>query len=237
MSESLLFELVVPCFNEGPALSKLIQEFQRAAQAHGLSSKDTKLVLVNNGSTDETQLLLDNEKQKETGEWFRTLTLPLNQGYGGGILRGLETTQAPWVGYTHADLQCPLRDAFKCFEECRELGKMSLIRGVRQRRHWVDWVVSRCYELAVGLLWNFWIYDLNAQPKVFSRGLISLLKQAPKGISFDAFVLHQAEKAGFQLEKIPVFLLQRPHGSSHWAQNPIKRIRTFWLVLKDLRQI
>ena len=236
MSESLLLELVVPCFNEGPSIPKLIQEFQQTAKARGLSSKETKLVLVNNGSTDETLSLIENEKGKQTNEWFRIVHLSQNQGYGGGILKGLESSQAPWVGYTHADLQCPLRDAFKCLDKCREFGELSLVRGVRRKRRVADWFVSRFYDLAVGVLWNFWRYDLNAQPKVFSRGLVRNLKGAPRGISFDAFVLYQAEKSGFRSEKIPVFLFKRLNGVSHWANSPWKRIRTFFFVFKELRQ-
>jgi len=237
MSERLLFELVIPCFNEAFSIPQLIEEFKVAAEARGFKSDECKLVLVNNGSTDQTKEVLEREKQRADAPWFRVVSLMPNQGYGGGILKGLQTTQAPWVGYSHADLQCPLTDAFKAFEKCIKVGRPALVQGLRKNRRLGDWLISRFYELAVGLFWGFWSYDLNAQPKVFNRELIVHLKEAPQGITFDAFVLHQANKVGFEVLKIHVLLLQRLHGASHWAQSPMKKVRTFWKVIRDLQQI
>lgn len=91
----------------------------------------------------------------------------MNQGYGGGIYAGLKTTRAPWVGFTHADLQCDPSDAMRAFLDCKKISGPAIVQGKRKNRDLSDWIVSRVFEFCVGVIWGFWAFDLNAQPKVF----------------------------------------------------------------------
>lgn len=236
MEEMLSFELVIPCFNEAAALSLLIERTVFSAKKKGLTPNQFNLVLVDNGSSDGSQELLKKMKNESYGNWFRIVTLRENLGYGGGILSGLKSTSAPIVGYTHADLQCDPTDAMEAFIECSYLNKKTLIKGRRTSRKFSDWLVSRVYELTVGILWGFWCYELNAQPKVFHKNLVEKLEPSPKGISFDAFVLCTAKKAGFFIKNRKVNIADRLFGESHWAKGIIKRFQTFLRVFQELKK-
>lgn len=235
MVETLQFECVIPCFNEAESLSTLIKKFVQSAQQRSLTPRSFQLVLVDNGSQDRTQELLKELKESEWGGWFSVVRLEKNLGYGGGIYRGLQSTRAPWVGFTHADLQCEPQDAIKAFLLCRN--NPNLIKGRRKNRHWFDWMVSRSFELSVGIIWGFWRFDLNAQPKIFSRELIEKLENPPAGITFDAFVLWSAKKMGIPIREIEVTLASRSHGSSHWNRGVRKRLATFIHVLYELCRV
>lgn len=235
MESSLRFELVVPCFNEMLSLHALIEKTVESAKSRNLNSQQFNLVLVDNGSADGTQQLLGNLKEGFFHDWFRIVRLDHNLGYGGGIVAGLKATTAPIIGFTHADLQCDPADAIEAFLECQNLGEKVLVKGQRVNRNLADWLVSRVYELAVGVLWGFWCYDLNAQPKVFHRTLLSRLKPYPQGIPFDAFVLYSAQKDGFLIQVRKVSLRGRMFGESHWAKGILNRLKTFKRVLQELK--
>lgn len=231
---SLQFELVIPCLNESESLPDLIHQTILAARRFSLTPRDFQLVIVNNGSTDSSKQVLEELKASEEGDWFRVVSLDKNQGYGGGIYSGLKSTSAKWVGFTHADLQCNPEDAMKAFMILKE-GQKLLVKGKRKNRNWLDWITSRGYEIAVGIFWNFWSFDLNAQPKVFDRKLTERLEPHPTGITFDAFVLKKAKEAGLSLRSISVQLEKRRFGESSWANGFKKRALTYLKVLKELR--
>lgn len=237
MTETPHFELVIPCFNEAKSLLSLIQKSAEAALKHGLNSQSFRLILVDNGSEDETPVLLKELQLSSWGSWFRVVTLKKNRGYGGGIWEGLKTADSSFVGFSHADLQCDPSDAIRAFIDCQDNHEFQLIKGKRKNRSPLDWFVSRVFELSVGAIWGFWCFELNAQPKVFSRSLIEKIKNPPGGISFDAFLLWTAKKNGFRIQTIDVTLAPRMHGKSHWNQNLKKRFVTFFRVLNELLRL
>ena len=234
-----LFELVVPCLNESLSLPELVSQTVKAAQLFSLSTSQFQLVIVNNGSTDNSQKVLEELRQSSFSQWFRVVELPTNRGYGGGIYAGLKSTTAPWVGFSHADLQCAPEDAFRALKIAMglesEVQKRVLVQGRRKGRSLIDWITSRGYELAVGIFWGFWCFDLNAQPKVFQRQLIDQLRNPPMGIIFDAFVLKRAHIASFKRVAIPVLVKSRKHGESSWAKGFSQRWKTYRKVISDLR--
>jgi glycosyltransferase involved in cell wall biosynthesis len=237
MIVTLLFELVVPCFNEAESLELLIEKSAHSALEVGLTPQNFQLVLVDNGSRDQTQEILKRLKRTNWGQWFRVETLDLNQGYGGGIYEGLKTTRAPWVGFTHADLQCDPKDAMRAFLDCKQSSVQTIVQGIRKNRDLCDWIISRIFEFSVGIIWGFWAFDLNAQPKVFSRDLLEKIKNPPSGIPFDAFILWTAKKGGFSKKRIEVRLARRRYGRSHWNFGIRKRLNTFFKVVRELLKV
>jgi len=229
------FELVVPCFIEALSLEGLIKETVQAAEKEGLQPENFQLVLVNNGSSDDSLRALQELKTGTLRKWFRVISLEKNQGYGGGVLAGLKNTRAPWVGFFHADLQCHPRFALQAFQVANKSSENILVIGQRGKRNWSEKAVSRAYELCVGVTWRLWRYEINAQPKVFSRLLIEDLEGAPTGITFDAYVLLKAQQKGLIEEIIPVELTPRALGESHWATSFKKRLITFWKVYRELQ--
>ena len=236
MTKTPLFELIIPCFNEAASLSLLIEKTIRAAQSVELTPDEFQLVLVNNGSSDASLEVLSGFQSGSFRHWLRVLNLEENQGYGGGLSAGITSSTAAWIGYSHADLQYDPRDVFRAFREGQTVGGPVLVRGIRSQRNRKDWIVSRLYELAVGVLWGFWCFDINGQPKLFSGELKKYLQRSPRGISFDAYVLLQAKKHQFVFRSIPVDLNARLHGQSHWSRGWKKKLTTYWLVLKELRK-
>jgi len=218
----LEFELVLPCYNESKSLGALIERAVGAARAAGHTPDQFRLVLVENGSKDDSRLALEKLSQGEWRDWFRVVPVTVNQGYGFGLWSGLKTTTAKYVGWSHADQQCDPKDAFKALQLVKADGAPKvLVKGTRSGRNWKDRVVSFVFMVIARLLLRFRFTEINAQPKVFPRELLKEITDPPFTFAFDLYVLFRAMKAGYVVREIPVLFPPRVHGVSNWAA-------TFW---------
>lgn len=102
--------IVVPCYNEEENIPPVLERFRRA-----IGPRDAEVLLVDNGSTDGSAGLL--EKLLPDYPFARTVRVPVNQGYGYGILRGLKDAKGDFIGWTHADLQTDPADVMKAYDE------------------------------------------------------------------------------------------------------------------------
>lgn len=221
------FELVVPAYNEAKNLQMLISRTVEAAQKSGMSSKDFNLLVVNNGSADDSEFVLNELKKTDLADWFSIVKVPINQGYGFGILSGLKASQAPLVGWSHADLQCDPANAFTAMKIVSEsIPGNVLVKGTRTGRNWKDIVVSRVFETIARVVLGLNVHEVNAQPKVFKRDLLKFLENPPKTFAFDLYVLYCAKKHQYEIKTIPVNFPPRIHGVSNWASSFLGRYKT-----------
>ena len=242
-SQTLKFELVLPCYNESQSLEFLITRARGAALTAGLNEGEFRLVMVENGSKDNSRAEFARLREnKEFSPWFTMVPIDNNQGYGYGLSTGLKACTAPIVGWSHADQQCDPADAVKAYfevEGAQRAGHKILVKGVRSGRNWKDIIVSRVFELVARVLLGLKIHELNAQPKVFSRELLNRVTAPPKTFAFDLYVLYQAQKAGLEIRTIPVVFPPRVHGLSNWSSHFLSRYKTIlgminymWALMK-----
>lgn len=221
------FELVVPAYNESRNLNALIEAAVSAARHERFTAEDFKLCIVNNGSTDDSAEVLTRLQDTDLGEWFKVVTVEVNQGYGFGIWSGLKETTAPIVGWSHADLQCDPANAIRAYKIVSESSSSRiLVKGRRSGRNWKDIFVSRVFEFIACIFIGLSSREVNAQPKVFHRSLLNEIINPPKTFAFDLYVLYVAEKVKFQFHEIEVLFPPRIHGVSTWASTFFGRYRT-----------
>lgn len=232
------FELVVPAYNEAKNLPMLIQRAVNAALQEKLSSEEFSFVVVNNGSKDESAAVLKELSEGEYKDWFRVVNVEVNQGYGYGVWQGLKSTKATYIGWSHADMQCDPADAIKAFNILKKSSSSKLlVKGVRSGRDWKDRFVSRVFEFMSFMVLGARIYEINAQPKVFPRELLSKILNPPFTFAFDLYVLYQALKDQYQIQTINVIFPPRIHGVSNWASNFFSRYKTILGMIRYMFQL
>ena len=205
----LVAEIVIPCFNEEKNLKKLVLECKNVTQ---LSEYQVGFILVNNGSTDGShKTFLELVAGIDS---IKYVSLYKNQGYGGGILAGLEQATAPISGWTHADLQTPLTD---CLAGVRSIQNGEVFaKGRRTGRKAGDKLFSLGMGLFESVLFRRRLFDINAQPTIFRTKLVMEWKKPPSDFSLDLYALVMASKAGFKISRFPVKFLPRQFGESKW---------------------
>jgi polyisoprenyl-phosphate glycosyltransferase len=209
-------EIVIPCYNEFENLPHLLDE---AKQVVEISNFQINFILVNNGSSDQTE----NFFQLAQIDGIRFLSTKTNLGYGGGILLGLAAANARYLGWTHADLQTPLSDLLKFLPYLNS--ENIFFKGKRVNRK----IIDRLFSLGMGffesLLFQKRIVEVNAQPTIAEASFLRTLNKPPSDFSLDLYALVMAHRMRLKVMRIEVNFLNRRHGYSKWNSGVTSRIR------------
>lgn len=206
------YSLVIPCYNEARSLPALIARCRKLTE----TVPDCEVVLVDNGSADDSPAVLAGELRD--GEAVRSVRVPVNQGYGHGILEGLRATHGEVIGWTHADLQTDPMDAaagFSLFGASARPDRL-FVKGKRYGRPPADVAFTFGMSIFETLLMRMALRDINAQPTLFHRSLFASWSDPPRDFSLDLFAYVTAKKAGCTVRRFPVLFAERQHGQSHW---------------------
>lgn len=221
--------IVLPCYNEAANLPLILEGYRREWR-----DLPTELILVDNGSTDTTEDVLERELARPVYAFARSLRIETNRGYGHGIHTGLESARGEFLCFSHADMQCSPVDPFRAYRKAsnaREPRRV-VVKGSRAWRGLGPALLTGGMTvLSSAILWKD-LRDNNAQPKLFHRDLLESLRQPPDGFPYDLYVLYRARCAGFDLETIPVRFDARAHGESKWAFSFVSRWRTIWDTIR-----
>lgn len=220
-------EIVLPCYNEGKSIEPIVARARDAAIEFGYDNQRFQLVLVENGSVDNSfEVMTQLKSHPVLGTWFRIVKVDKNQGYGFGLFSGLQSCQAPVIGWSHADQQTDIRDAFRAMNQLKSSPDQVLVKGRRLGRDKKEVFVSRVFALLAKMILGLKFDEINAQPKVFPKQLMLSLANPPKNFCFDLYVLYQASRLGWGIREIEVRFPPRVHGVSNWASTFLGRYKT-----------
>ncbi|MEI6730030.1 MAG: glycosyltransferase family 2 protein, partial [Pseudomonadota bacterium] len=154
------FSLVIPCYNEAKNLPLLLERCKE------ITAPDIEVILVDNGSTDNSAQVLQELLPNYPG--CRSIRVEKNQGYGFGILSGLQAAQGEIIGWTHADMQTDPKDALRGLEFFQKHGNDIFVKGKRYGRPFADVFFTIGMSIFETLLLAKPLWDINAQPTMFS---------------------------------------------------------------------
>ena len=204
--------IIVPCYNEAKNIPLILEKF-----ASVIKRDDVEVILVNNGSTDNSQEILD--ELIPNYKFARVVKVEVNQGYGFGITSGLTEARGEFVGYTHADMQTDPADPIKALEiiEKQPNPKECYIKGNRKGRPLFDQFFTIGMSIFETLYLGVKLWDINAQPNLFHRSFFESIKAScPKDFSLDLYLLYMAKKKGLNVIRFDVTFPPRIHGESSW---------------------
>lgn len=206
------FSLVIPCYNEAANLPLLLERCKEFSSREGI-----EVILVDNGSTDDSAVVLDRLLPAYPG--CRSVRVEVNQGYGFGILCGLRAARGDILGWTHADMQTDPQDALTGLSYFDNAPERVFVKGRRYGRPVADvafTVGMSAFETAL-LLEPLW--DINAQPTLFSRRFFETWASPPHDFALDLYAYYQARVQGLTVHRFPVRFGPRAYGVSHWNVN------------------
>lgn len=221
-----MFSLVIPCYNEEATIELILKKTKNSFLENKI-----ELVLVNNGSTDNTEKILTKLKKNYQHATF--INLRNNLGYGGGILAGLQHCKGEIIGWTHADLQTDPLDAVIAFKQYNSKENKNLyVKGNRQNRPIQDQFFTFGMSIFESILLNKIIYDVNAQPTIFSKDFYESWENPPTDFSLDLYSYYLALKKGLEIKKIKVEFKDRIAGESNWNKGFASKIKFILRTLK-----
>lgn len=229
------FSLIVPLWNEEKNISKLIDLIEKANMT---SLGMRELILINNGSSDNTGYIID--QYAKVFRWIKPFHLTENLNYGGGVYEGLRVAKSKLVCYIPGDLQVLPDDVIRVYEHyLSNVSKKNglFVKGFRVVRQdpIQTQIVSRIYTFLANIVLNLHIKDVNGLPKMFESNLLDLLPaEKMKTFVFDSQLLYAARKNNWEISEIPVTFYSRREGVSSWSK---KRISTYFRIFHQLLKV
>lgn len=230
--------IVVPVFNESRRLEILFaaldSEADRQARLAGLQLAE--IVIVDDGSTDETPKLL--EERKSLDSRLRVIHFERNRGKGAAVRSGVLAATSPYVLVTDVDLSTPLSE-LATLKAALEAGNDLAIgsRGlplsripVHQPRH--RELMGKSFNVALRLLTGLPYRDTQCGFKLFRSQSTKVLfeLQQIEGFAFDAELCLNASRLGLRVAEVPVA----------WSDNrdtKVKLLRSSSRMALDLLRI
>lgn len=208
--------IIIPCYNEEDNIPLLLKRFDEV-----IDTNDIEVILVNNGSSDNSADVLN--RLLPHYRFARTVFVPVNQGYGYGILQGLMAATGDFIGWTHADMQTDPEDVIRALNIISESGDRAIyIKGNRKGRPLFD----QFFTWGMGIFESFYfktsMTDINAQPNIFPREFFENWEHPPYDFSLDLFAVYTAKKKGLRIVRFPVLFPERIHGESKWNNEGLK---------------
>jgi glycosyltransferase involved in cell wall biosynthesis len=206
-----MLSIIIPCYNESANLPTLAQKCVELLK----SNSDVEIILVDNGSKDDSKSILSNLININSDVNLKTVHVETNIGYGFGILSGLNAAAGEVLCWTHADLQTDIFDCVKAYNIWKlEKKDFTLVKGKRRGRGLFDVFFTIAMQVYVFIKLHVMLNDINGQPKLFSKKFFELIKQdAPNDFSLDLYFLFKASKMG-KIVEFPVYFSQRLAGEA-----------------------
>ena len=221
--------LIIPCYNEQDNLSLLFKKLLK------IQAKFNEIILVDNGSTDDTSLIIENFI-KNHNSCIKVLKIKKNIGYGHGIMSGVRKSSGEIVAWTHADLQtdpADVVDAYQAFIS-KNGDRNFILKGKRKKRKFFDNLFTSLMSVVSSIAFNIKLSDINAQPKMFSKDFIKYIDNAPNDFSLDLFILVKAIKMNYTILEYPVIFKNRNYGISKGGGSLFGKVK---LTLRTLSYI
>ena len=194
--------LVVPCYNEEGNVKNLIEKCEKF-----LSNQKHELILVNNGSTDNTEKKIDEFLNIPN---IKKVNVNSNKGFGYGVLQGLLAASGDILSYTHADNQTDPNDVLKGLELLKDKNNSNfLIKGNRINKIKYNWTlfelfVSYAMTIFETILFQKLLYDIHGQPVIFHKNFLKIWKSSPNDMALDLYVYYLAVINKYKIIRFPV---------------------------------
>ena len=162
-----MISVVIPVYNEEKSIKKTVEEIQNVLKDNNLD-KNSEIIIVNDGSTDNTKKELKKCNVK-------IINNPINMGYGFSLKRGINAAKNETIVITDADSTYPF-DAVPELLKIKNEG-FDLVIGARTGKYYKQSIFKRFLRRRLRKIVEFVaekkVKDVNSGLRVFDKSLVT----------------------------------------------------------------
>jgi glycosyltransferase involved in cell wall biosynthesis len=202
----LSVSVIIPVYNDAGSIEKTISQIHRAFKESAVETYE--IILVDDGSTDNTAAVLENAKDTLD---VRLFVHDQNRGYGAALKTGIRHSSFDTIAITDADGTYPVKDIPKLY---KEMGYYDMVVGARTGkdvniplvRRPAKWFLRKLANYLTGVK----IPDLNSGLRVFrKKDIMTFFGILPRGFSFTTTITLAMLTNDMQIKYIPIDYLKR----------------------------
>lgn len=199
--------VIIPLYNEAECLPKLVEQLNAFL---AVSPIQTIVLFINDGSTDNSQQLIESITARDTR--YHYLKLLSNQGLSSAIKAGIDHSKTTLVGYIDADLQTSPMDFLLLLDH---IPQFDLAMGIRVNRNdgLVKRISSKVANTVRRLLINDGIVDTGCPLKIMKT---EFAKAIPFFTGMHRFLPALIQLHGGTVKQIPVQHFPRYAGKAKY---------------------
>lgn len=209
-----------PAYNDAKALPGLIKKVDRIGP---LISQNYQIIVVNDGSRDQTKATLISLQKKYTH--LAVIHHLTNQGYGGALRTGFQAAHTEWLFYTDGDGQYDPNEITLLLQKLKLYPRSDVVNGYKHNRqdNWVRTLGGKFYNTTIHFLYPLPIRDLDCDFRLIKLTKLKKvhLKSNSGVICLELVSQLFRNKARFQ--EVEVSHLPRLYGHSQFFQ--LKHLR------------
>jgi hypothetical protein len=207
--DDLNLSIVIPAFNEAPRMRDRAGLLNEAVAAGDIDPLVTELIVVDDGSTDETARLAERLLAPVYPR-LRILQMSTNSGKGAAIRVGAGAAAAPFVAFMDADMsvdpsQVPLLVAAMDGADVA-IGSRAMAGSNVQSYRLHRAIMGRTFSFLANSVTNIGLKDTQCGFKAFRTPIARILfhLMVIDRFAFDVEVLTLARQLGMEICEIPV---------------------------------
>ena len=226
-----------PCYNDGGTIATMII---RGMQAAAAASEDFEILVINDGSEDDSALVLE-EMARLYPDRVRVLHELRPSGYGGVLRKGFASSTKEWIFYTDGDAQYDPRELTHLVEAVTD--DIDIVNGYKIKRRdplhriWIGLAYQYFVKLAFGLV----IRDVDCDYRLMRRTIFDVVQLESRSGTITFEMVKKIQDLGFTFAEVPVHHYYRQYGVSQFFNIP-RVVRTlldlvrWWWRLVILRE-
>jgi glycosyltransferase involved in cell wall biosynthesis len=226
----LSLSVFFPCYNEQDNVGRVVQ---RAVEVCEELGADFEIILVNDGSGDETGVRADAIAAKD--KRVRVVHHAHNMGYGAALQSGIRAAKKEQIFFTDGDGQFDIGEIKLLLPLILQNDIVCGYRLDRKdpiMRKLNGWMWTRL----VNLLFGMQIRDIDCAFKLFRAEVFGVMTMSSAGALISAEILARATRRGFRIAEVGVHHYPRTAGKQTGAKLTVI-IRAFRELFKLYNRI
>jgi glycosyltransferase involved in cell wall biosynthesis len=222
-----------PCYNDGGTIATMIV---RAMQTAPALTDDFEIIVVNDGSQDDSALVLE-EMRRLYPAHLRVIQESQPSGYGGVLRKGFACAEKDWIFYTDGDAQYDPRELTVLADGLDE--RVGMVNGYKIKRHdpLIRIWVGLAYQYFVKFLFGLTIRDVDCDFRLMRRSIFDLVQLESKSGTITFEMVKKIQDAGICIGEAPVHHYYRQYGLSQFfnfrrvVRTLVDLIRWWWRLV------
>lgn len=229
--------IIIPVFNEG----KTILEMLKRVDEIGFFGVDKQIVVVNDGSTDNTAAMIVNYKSKTSN--IKLLNHEKNMGKGAAVRTGIKNATGDYIVIQDADLEYNPKDIQKLVKPVLE-GKSKVVYGTRLKRlpnfskeertpqFLLHYLGNKFLSLLTSVLYGQWITDMETCYKLFPKKALENIKLNSRRFEFEPEITAKLLKKNYRILEIPITTTPRGYDQGKKLNTVRDGTIALWTLIK-----